>query len=178
MDDDIALPDHLPTLDPAQQQALAHFESGSNVAMFGRGGCGKSEVLRRMVLSATARWGKEAVAVAALAGSAALLVGGQTLHSLFGMDPRPISREAWLRIILQRPGVCLRLNGLRVLFIDEVCTLPASLLGRLGYVMRRVAPPHLQHLPFGGCQVVGTLFLLVLYCFATFLFLVFISGAV
>lgn len=143
------------TLDAAQEMALSMYHSGSNVALFGRAGCGKSEVLRRIVLAATSRWGKDAVAVTALAGSAALVIGGQTLYSLFGMDTRPLSREAWLRITMERPSVCKRLNALRVLVVDEICTLPASLFGRLGFVMRRVAPPHMQSLPFGGCQLVG-----------------------
>lgn len=131
------------------------FRSGANIALFGRAGCGKSEVMRRMVAEATARWGREGVAVSAFSGSAALAVGGLTLHSLFGMDTRPLSRDGWLAQILARPHVCTRLTGLRVLFIDEVCTLPSSLFVRLGYVMRRAAPPHVQHLPFGGCQIIG-----------------------
>lgn len=143
------------TLDEAQEKALSLFHSGSNVALFGRAGCGKSEFLRRMVTAATSRWGTDAVAVAALAGSAALVIGGQTLHSLLGMDTRPLSREMWLSIILERPGVRNRLNALRVLFVDEVCTLSASFFDRLGYVMRRAGPPFVQHLPFGGCQLVG-----------------------
>lgn len=94
-----------------------------------------------MVLSGTSRWGKDTVEVAALAGSAALVIGGQTLHSLFGMDTRPLSCEAWLRINLERPGVCKRLIRLRVLFIDELCTMPASLFRLLGYVIRALRHP-------------------------------------
>lgn len=150
------------TLDPTQQRALDHFQSGLNVALFGRAGSGKSEVLRRMIAAAYSKWSQDEVAVTALAGSAALVLGGQTLHSLFGMDTRPLSRGAWLRIILQRHAVCARLNALRVLFIDEICTVPSSLFDRLSYVMRRVGAPHMQHRPFSGCQVVG---MLIILCF-------------
>lgn len=142
-------------LDPAQQAAIDSFESGLNVALLGRAGSGKSEVLRRMIASASAKWSRDEVAVTALSGSAALVVGGQTLHSLFGMDTRPLSRDAWLRITLTRHSVCARLNALRVLFIDEICTVPSSLFDRLSYVMRRVGPPYMQNLSFAGCQVVG-----------------------
>lgn len=110
-----------------------------------------------MVAAATARWGPDAVAVAALSGSAALAIGGQTLHALFGMDTRPLSRESWMRNILERPGVSKLLTALRVLFVDDVCTLPSSRFGRLGYVMRRVAPPRMEHIPFGVCQSAGML---------------------
>lgn len=109
-------------LDASQVRALDSFREGASIALLGRAGSGKREVLRRIVADATARWGPDAVAVAALSGSAALAIGGQTLHSLFGMDTRPLSRESWLRIILERRGVCKRLNALRVRFVDEVCT--------------------------------------------------------
>jgi len=143
-------------LDASQQRALSLFESGSNVAVLGRAGCGKSEVTRRMISMAIASHGREAVAVTALSGSAALIVSGQTLHSLFSMNTRPMGHDAWLRETLKRPEVFRRLNRLRVLFIDEVCTLSSSLFSRFGFVMRRVAPPHMQHLPFAGCQIVCT----------------------
>jgi len=143
-------------LDASQQRALSLFEAGSNVAVLGRAGCGKSEVTRRMISMAIATHGREAVAVTALSGSAALIVSGQTLHSLFSMNTRPMGHDAWLRETLKRPEVCRRLNRLRVLFIDEVCTLSSSLFSRFGFVMRRVAPPHMQHLPFAGCQLVCT----------------------
>ncbi|OSX76518.1 hypothetical protein BU14_0188s0036 [Porphyra umbilicalis] len=148
-------PPALLALDPSQSRACALVLSGCNVALFGRAGSGKSEVMRRMISEAQARWGAEHVAVGSLSGSAALVIGGQTLHSLFGMDTRPLSREAWLREALRSPHVVWRLNSLRVLFIDEVCTISSSLFMKLAYVMRRVAPPHLQHLPFAGCQIVA-----------------------
>ena len=144
-------------LDASQQRALSLFETGANVALLGRAGCGKSVLMRRMVSMAIEKHGREAVTVTALSGSAAQILSGQTLHSLFGMDTRPLSREAWLRETLRCPEVCGRLSRLRVLFIDEICTVPSSLFSRLGYVMRRIAPPHMQHLPFSGCHLVCTL---------------------
>jgi len=160
-------PPALLALDPSQSRACALVLSGCNVALFGRAGSGKSEVMRRMISEAQARWGAEHVAVGSLSGSAALVIGGQTLHSLFGMDTRPLSREAWLREALRSPHVVWRLNSLRVLFIDEVCTISSSLFMKLAYVMRRVAPPHLQHLPFAGCQIVGTCFFDALFALIT-----------
>jgi len=157
-------PGELVTLDASQERAMALFLARSNVALLGRAGCGKSEVMRRMIMAARSKWGNECVAVGALSGSAALVIGGQTLHSLFGMNTRPLSREAWLRETLSRPQVVKRFNALRVLIMDEVCTLSSQLFTRFGYVMRRVGPPHMQHLPFGGCQVVGTFFVCLCPC--------------
>lgn len=162
----IAGDDAMPVnLDSTQERAYALSLSGTNVALLGRAGCGKSEVMRRAISAARSKWGSKSVAVGALSGAAALVIGGQTLHSLYGMDTRPLSREAWLRETLGRPNVVWRLNALRVLFIDEICTLSSSFFMRLAYVMRRVAPPHLQCMPFAGCQVVGMSFrTLALHC--------------
>jgi len=109
-----------------------------------------------MITAARAKWGAEHVAVGALAGSAALVIGGQALLSLFGMDTRPLSTQALRKEPLGRPHVNWRQNALRVLFVDDVCTISSSLFMRLAFVMRRDVPPHLQHRPFAGCQVVGT----------------------
>lgn len=167
----------VPELEESQQLALQRFCQGSNLALFGRAGSGKSEVLRRMIAVAHDKWGADAVAVAALSGSASSLIGGQTLHSLFGMDTRPMSREMWLRDVLRRPHVCARLNNIRVLFVDEVCSISSSLLDRFGYVMRRIAAPHMQHVPFGGCQVVGK-FLGVRAAVCSLFFLLGLEGGV
>lgn len=129
--------------------------SSANVVLLDRAGCRKGGVMRRLRSETIGRWGREKVALSAFSGCAALVVGGQPLHYLLGMDKRPPSRDGRLAQILARPQVCTRLNGVRVLFIDEVRILSSSLFVRLGYVMRRVAPPHLQHLPFGGCQIIG-----------------------
>lgn len=149
-----------PALDASQERALNLFRAGRSVALLGRAGSGESEVMRRMVKEARERYGDEGVAIGALSGAAALIIGGQTLHSLFGMDIRPLSRDAWVDELKKRPQVCMRLNSVRVLFIDEVCTVPSSLLDKLSYVMRRLQAPFLQGRPFGGCQVVGTFALL------------------
>lgn len=146
-----------PGLDASQERALSLLRAGRSVALFGRAGSVKSEVMRHMVEEARERYGDEGVAIGALSRAAALIIGGQTLHSLFGMDIRPLSRDVWVNELNKRPQVCMRLNAMRVLFIDEVCTVPSSFLDKLGYVMRRLQAPFLHCRPFGGCQVEGTL---------------------
>lgn len=144
-----------PVLDASQERALSLFRAGRNVALFGRAGSGKSEVMRRMVEEARERYGDEGVAIGALSGAAALIIGGPTLHSHFGMDIRPLSRDSWVDELKKRPQVCMRLNSVRVLFIDEVCTVPSSLFDKLGSVMRRLQAPFLRpsvrRLSSGGC---------------------------
>jgi len=143
-------------VDASRERAYAMALSGANGTFVCRAGIGKSEVMRRMITAARAKWGAEHVAVGALAGSAAFLIEGQTLHSLFGIDTRPLSSQAWLKETLGRPHVVSRLNAARVLFVDVVCTISSSLFMRMAFAIRRVAPSVLQHRPFVGCSVVGT----------------------
>lgn len=143
-------------LDATQRQAVQLFEEGFNVAILGRAGSGKSVLLLDLIARAREKWGDWAVAVVALSGSAAVGVNGQTIHSLCGWDVRPLSRQRWLAETTKRQDICLRMNRLRVLFVDEVATMPASLFARLALIMRRVAAPELQGVPFGACQIVCT----------------------
>jgi len=142
------------TLDDKQQRALSFFVRGLNVAVLGSAGSGKSVLLRAIIKHAVDRWGANAVAVVAPAGSAAVAVGGQTIHSLFGWDVRPLNQQRWLVHTQARPGLCSRLRSIRVLVVDEAPTMPSSVFSRMAFVMRHVAPVHLQGLPLGGRQVV------------------------
>lgn len=144
------------TLDNAQEEAMAHFANGLNVAVLGSAGSGKSVLLRAIIARAVERWGAESVAVVAVSGSAAIGIGGQTIHSLFGWDVRPLSQQRWLELTRKRLNLCARLSSIRVLIVDEGPTMCSSLFARMAYVMRHVAPAHLQGMPFGGCQVVCT----------------------
>ncbi|OSX79359.1 hypothetical protein BU14_0079s0002 [Porphyra umbilicalis] len=142
-------------LDAAQERAMSMFESGLNVALLGRAGSEKSVVLREMVRRAVGRWGVAgAVAVTALSGSAAVSVGGQTVHSLFGWDVRPMSKQDALELVRNRPRMFDKLNRIRVLFVDVAPTMSASLFSEMAHVMRHVAPANLQGLPFGDCQLI------------------------
>jgi len=152
-------------LDAAQERAMSMFESGLNVALLGRAGSEKSVVLREMVRRAVGRWGVAgAVAVTALSGSAAVSVGGQTVHSLFGWDVRPMSKQDALELVRNRPRMFDKLNRIRVLFVDVAPTMSASLFSGMAHVMRHVAPANLQGLPFGDCQLICTFIFLLMLC--------------
>jgi len=136
---------------------MTMFDCGRNVAVLGRAGSGKSVLLREMMLRAVRRWGRGAVAITALSGTAAVGVGGRTIHSFFGWDVRPLNRNDWLEQAWGEPILCEELNRVRVVFVDEAPTMAASLFTRMAHVMRHEGPAHLRGRPFGGCQSVRTL---------------------
>ncbi len=122
-------------------------KEGGNAFITGRAGTGKSTLLQ--LFRHTTR--KKAV-VLAPTGIAALNVQGQTIHSFFGLPPRPLSRQE----IHKRRDRRL-FKEMEVLVIDEVSMVRADLLDTIDWFLRinREIP-----LPFGGLQVVffGDLF--------------------
>ena len=122
-------------------------KEGRNLFVTGRAGTGKSTLLQ--LFRQTTR--KKAV-VLAPTGVAALNVRGQTIHSFFGLPPRPLSRQE----IHKRRDRRLY-QEMEMLIIDEASMVRADLLDAIDWFLRlnRDNP-----LPFGGLQVVffGDLF--------------------
>jgi ATP-dependent exoDNAse (exonuclease V) alpha subunit len=122
-------------------------KEGRNLFVTGRAGTGKSTLLQ--LFRQTTR--KKAV-VLAPTGVAALNVRGQTIHSFFGLPPRPLSRQE----IYKRRDRRLY-QEMETLIIDEASMVRADLLDAIDWFLRlnRDNP-----LPFGGLQVVffGDLF--------------------
>lgn len=134
------------TLTSCQERGLAALETGKNIFLTGDAGVGKSYLLTK--------WRNElrvAVAVTASTGVAALLAGGRTIHSFFGVgtgdDPLP-------DLIRTRNGTRKqqRLKEISVLIIDEISMIGADLFTKLEAIARNDRG---NNLPWGGLQVVG-----------------------
>ena len=119
-------------LDPGQQRILELCRAGRNVFVSGIGGTGKSFLLRRIVHMLKEERQAQ-VAVTAPTGVAALVCGGQTLHSFAGCNvPSTVidfdkcwgQSETWRR--------------LDVLVIDEVSMIQASFLDWLDCTVRTI----------------------------------------
>jgi len=152
-------------LDRGQQVCYDDYLEGKNVCIVASAGCGKSVVLRRIIGHARTRYGPGGVAVCSWYGAAADLIGGQTLHSLFRCGVRLLS-TADMVSATKRNGVVSKLNGLRLLVVDEVFTISAPWLVVFLAALRGVAPAGLQQHPAGGVQVICTLcgWLLIFLC--------------
>lgn len=143
-------------LDRYQMEVVRSVLGGRNVAAVGAAGCGKSTLLSLVMSVSRRRWGERAVVVLAWAGSAAQLVGGQSVSSLLRVSAGDVSKERILSRVLASPEARRIIETARLVVIDEAPTILGRWFDRLEYVFRRIAPPTLQCRPFGGRTVFGT----------------------
>lgn len=128
---------------PEYQAALDFLNDGAgNLFVTGRAGTGKSTLLRALC----ARMQDEHV-ILAPTGLAAVNVGGQTIHSFFGLPPRLIRPDDIRR---SRNGSVMR--RLKLLIIDEVSMVRSDLMWAIDQALRinRGRPRE----PFGGVRLV------------------------
>lgn len=133
---------------PAQRSlgtaaALEHMESGASVIMvLGGAGTGKTTFLHELRKHARGRQ-----VFLAPTGVASLHLGGQTIHSFFGIPPRILNPDE----IKPRAQVRRLLKKLDRLVIDEISMVRADLLDAVDHALRlsRDDPR-----PFGGVQMV------------------------
>lgn len=128
---------------PEWETALDYVRSGpGHLFITGRAGSGKSTLLRALPDLVA-----EPMVVVAPTGLAAVNVGGQTIHSFFGLPPRLIRGDDIKR---SRNGSLMR--KLRLLVIDEVSMVRSDLMWAIDQSLRlnRGRPRE----PFGGLRLV------------------------
>jgi ATP-dependent DNA helicase PIF1 len=141
------------TLNPGQQEALDAVLTGQNVFLTGPGGTGKSFLIHRIVEELQER--KKKVAVTALTGCAALLLGkdAKTIHSWAGIG---LGRDKAVVIVANmkkyRHKVQRRWLLMNTLIIDEISMMTPEILQLLDEVGRLVRRDDRK--PFGGIQVI------------------------
>lgn len=128
-----------------EQLQAYEFIANTNSSFFltGRAGTGKTTFLQNVQKSVN----KNFITLAPT-GVAAILAGGDTIHSFFGL---PLEVCA--------PGTCGKMNKARILtlihadtiIIDEVSMVRCDIIDAIDYTMRKVLR---TTLPFGGKQVV------------------------
>ncbi len=125
------------------QSALDYLrDDAGHLFVTGRAGTGKSTLLRAIKDMLT-----EEMVVVAPTGLAAVNVGGQTIHSFFGLPPRLIRSDDIRR---SRNGGVMR--KLKFLVIDEVSMVRSDLMWAIDQSLRinRGRPRE----PFGGLRLV------------------------
>ena len=130
-----------------EQLALFKYIEGehTNIFVTGRAGTGKSTLLSYLVENT-----KKNFAVCAPTGVAALNVGGQTIHSLFGFPFGLLGTEDVVRHMGKRTREVLR--NIEMLVIDEISMVSADLLDAMNRMM--IAARGRNRGPFGGAQIV------------------------
>ncbi|WP_245454125.1 ATP-dependent DNA helicase [Aquabacter cavernae] len=124
-------------------RALAHIEAGAGTIMvLGGAGTGKTTFLHDLRKEPRGRQ-----VFLAPTGVAALQLGGQTIHSFFGIPPRILNPDE----VKPRVQVRRLLKKLDRLVIDEISMVRADLLDTVDRSMRIARD---RDEPFGGVQVV------------------------
>jgi len=135
----------VPILNKNQMDAFNTIErTHSNILILGQAGTGKSTFVQYLKSASS----KRIVCVCPTAVSA-LNIGGQTIHSLFQIQPRDFIMPELLKLKAKPRNI---LNATDVLVIDEISMVAPDLLDAIDILSR--AARH-NNEPFGGIQIVA-----------------------
>ncbi len=141
------------TLNELQQRAYdAVVKQKKNIFLTGSGGCGKSYCIGEIVFALREQSIK--VAITASTGSAAILIGGATVHSWSGCNLFGGTAESLAKNILENPQKqTAKMHWLEtdVLIIDEISMIDGEVFDKLEEVARLVRK---RQAPFGGVRIV------------------------
>lgn len=135
----------VPILNETQMNAFRTIESThSNVLILGQAGTGKSTFVQYLKTASSKR-----IVCACPTAVSALNIGGQTIHSLFQIQPRDFIIPELLKLKAKPRNI---LTATDVLVIDEISMVAPDLLDAIDILAR--AARH-NNEPFGGIQVVA-----------------------
>lgn len=137
--------DLVPILNEKQITAFNTIEhTNSNVLILGQAGTGKSTFVNYLKTAS-----KKRIVCACPTAVSALNIGGQTIHSLFQIQPRDFVMPELLKLKAKPRNI---LNATDVLVIDEISMVAPDLLDAID-ILARMARHNNE--PFGGIQVVA-----------------------
>ena len=135
----------VPILNENQMAAFNTIErTNSNILTLGQAGTGKSTFVQYLKSASAKR-----IVCACPTAVSALNIGGQTIHSLFQIQPRDFIMPELLKLKAKPRNI---LNATDVLVIDEISMVAPDLLDAIDILAR--AARH-NNEPFGGIQVVA-----------------------
>lgn len=136
------------TLTECQKRAWSHLSGRGNVFLTGQAGTGKSELVNRF------RSGLDPAKfpVVASTGAAALIVGGCTFHSFFGLGILSGGGKAAADRAVKNRYVVARMRKVEGVIIDEVSMLSDEVLAAAEEVARRA---RVRNDPWGGLRVIA-----------------------
>ena len=134
-------------LTPCQSRALELLQTDQNVFITGEAGTGKSFLIHRYLL----RYSPNATLLAST-GAAAVLIGGRTFHSFFGLGILEGGKRRTIDKAIKNGKLLKRLRECKEIVIDEISMLPGLVLDT-AEELARVARGSDE--PWGGLRVVA-----------------------
>lgn len=126
---------------------MARLEGNENLFLTGRAGTGKSYLIRQFLKNRD----KKTFPVLASTGAAAVLVGGRTFHSFFGLGVMAGGAGATVEKALRDPKVRRRIREIEGFVLDEVSMISGTTLRAAEAIARRIRD-HDQ--AWGGLRVI------------------------
>ena len=136
---------NIPILNKNQMDAFNTIEhTHSNILILGQAGTGKSTFVQYLKSASTKR-----IVCACPTAVSALNIGGQTIHSLFQIQPRDFILPELLKLKAKPRNI---LSATDVLVIDEISMVAPDLLDAMDILARQARH---NNEPFGGIQIVA-----------------------
>ena len=130
---------------PDQTLALKALASENNVFLTGGAGTGKSTVIREFIKD------QENVAVLASTGTAAILLGGRTFHSFFGLGIMEGGSDYIIERALKHRGIVTRLRKTKFVMLDEVSMIGSNEFITAEKIAQRARA---SSAPWGGLRMI------------------------
>ncbi len=135
------------TFSEDQTKAFELLQSGENIFLTGGAGTGKSFVIREFLKEISSK----TFPLLASTGSAAVLLGGRTFHSFFGLGIMEGGANATLERGRQNSRLLSRLRNIEGFIVDEVSMIPGIAMD-VAETLTRFARQ--SELPWGGLRVI------------------------
>ena len=144
-------------LNEKQRFAIEQTINGENVLITGPAGTGKSYTIKFII--EILHNNKKNIGLTATTGTAAFIIGGQTIHSFMGLGITNSSLADIFINIKKHSSIYKRLVELDVLIIDEVSMLDTLLFEKISDILCYIKSHsqndiELLNKPFGGIQII------------------------
>ncbi|WP_413612696.1 DEAD/DEAH box helicase [Bdellovibrio sp. HCB-110] len=135
-------------LSPEQANALELLRSGENVFLTGGAGSGKSFLIRQFMKELDPK----EMPILASTGAAAVLLGGRTFHSFFGLGIMEGGPDATYQRASKETRLMSRLRKVEGVIIDEISMIPGQALMIAEALAQRARE---SKLPWGGMRIIS-----------------------
>jgi ATP-dependent DNA helicase PIF1 len=148
------------TLNSGQTRALELLQTGENVFLTGVAGSGKSFLIGRFLnhldegqaLQKESKSKSRRFPILASTGAAAILVGGRTFHSFFGLGILEGGVQATVERASKNDRLCKRLKETDGVIIDEISMISGTTLKAAEAICRKARG---SSVPWGGLRVIA-----------------------